>query len=91
MSDRLPTEPPDDFHPTIVAFDVDELFTAEIVIEVNLIPRLRQLRDTLASGLNPNRFGVAVEELPGAARIVIQEQDSSWGLPRGLFRQVGRY
>ena len=73
MLSRFLTEPSDDGHPAIVALEVNECLATEIVVEMNLIPRLGQAFQTLVNGLNPDRAGVTRQKGGGTSLIVVKK------------------
>ena len=67
--------PADDRHPAVGTLVIDQHFPAQVVIEVDLVPRLLQQADALLDGLHPNRIRMRGQERRRAIVGVIQEQD----------------
>src|SRR5208337_1635832 len=59
---RLLAEPADDRHPAVGPFVIDQYFPAQVVIEMNLVPRLLQQLEALLDGLHPHRTRMRGQE-----------------------------
>ncbi len=77
METRFVAEPADDFHAAINLTRVDELFPPEVVIEMNLVPRLDQTRLAFRDCSHPDGFWIFDEKRLGPNGIVIQKQETS--------------
>lgn len=72
---RLLAKPADDRHPAVRTLVIDQHFPAQVVIEMDLVPRLLQQVDALLDGLHANRTRVPGQEHRRTIGGVIQEQD----------------
>ena len=72
---RVLAEPSNDRHPTVIPLVIDQYFPAQVVIEMDLVPRLLQQVDALLDGLHANRTRVPGREHCRAIGSVVQEQD----------------
>jgi hypothetical protein len=70
-------EPSDDGHAAVVSVVVDEVLTAQIMVEVDLIPGFAESAQAVGNGLDPDRLGVETQELSTARRVVVQEENAS--------------
>ncbi len=72
---RLLAKPADDRHPAVGTLVIDQHFPAQVVIEMDLVPRLLQQVNALLDGLHPHRTRMRGQEGRGAIGSVVQEQD----------------
>ena len=72
---RLLAKPADDRHPAVGTLVIDQHFPAQVMIEMDLVPRLLQQLNALLDGLHPHRTRMRGEERRRAIGGVIQEQD----------------
>jgi hypothetical protein len=72
---RFLAEPADDRHPAVGTFVIDQHFPAQIMIEMDLVPRLFQQINALLDGLYRHRTRMRGRESRGPIGGVIQKQD----------------
>jgi len=65
----------DDRHPAVSPLVIDQHFPAQVMIEMNFVPRLLQHVEALLDGLHANRTRVG-QERRGAIGGVIHKQDT---------------
>jgi hypothetical protein len=73
----LQAEPADDRHAAIFTADVDEGLAAEVMVEVDFVPGLTQLGDTVFDRLDPDGSGALLEEGSGTVRIVVEKKNAA--------------
>ncbi len=71
---RLLAKPADDRHPAVRTLVIDQHFPAQVVIEMDLVPRLFQQVKTLPDGLHTHCTGVPGQDRRRAIGGVIQEE-----------------
>jgi len=71
---RFLAEPSHDRHSTVSPLVIDELFPAQVMIEMDLVPWLFQEFEALLDGLHPHRTRMRGQEHRGAIGSVIQKQ-----------------
>ncbi len=77
---RLFTEPADDRHPAVGPLVIDQHFPAQVMIEMDLVPRLLQQLEAPHDGLHPPRTRMRRHESRRAIGGVVQKQDAGcWG------------
>ena len=59
---RFLAEPADDRHPAVGTLVIDQHFPAQVMIEMNLVPRLLQQVEALLDGLHPHRTRMRGQE-----------------------------
>jgi len=72
---RLLAEPADDRHPAVSPLVIDQHFPTQVMIEMDLVPRLLQQAEALLDGLHPHRTRVHGHKSRGAIAGIIQKQD----------------
>jgi len=73
---RSLAEPANDRHPSVGPLVIDQHFPAQVMIEMDLVPRLLQQLEGLLNGLNPHGTRTRGQEPRGAIGGVVQEQDA---------------
>ena len=84
MVARLLAEPADHLHAAIRLVDVDKRLTAEVVIEVHLVPVLDEPAEALVDRLDPDGLRVLEQESLGSTR------DRRRGTRAGARREIRR-
>jgi len=72
---RLLAEPADDRHPAVGTLVINQHFPAQVMIEMDLVPRLLQQLEALLDSLHPQRTRVRGQERQSSIRRVIQKED----------------
>ncbi len=72
---RFLAKPADDRHPAVRTLVIDQHFPAQVMIEVDLVPRLFQQVETLPDGPHSHRTRMRGQERRRAIGSVVQEQD----------------
>ncbi len=72
---RLIAKPADDCHPAVGTLVINQHFPAQVMIEMDLVPRLLQPFEALLDSLHPQRTWVRGQEGQSSIRRVIQKQD----------------
>ena len=70
-------EPANDGHSAVVAIMFDELLPAQVMVQVDLVPRFVESADAIGRGFDPECIGVGTEELNSPTRVVVQEQNAA--------------
>jgi hypothetical protein len=71
------TEPANDGHAAIIAVMINVVLTAQIMIEMNLIPWLVKRLDAVNGGLDPDGIGIDAQKFNGPFRVVVQKQHAA--------------
>jgi hypothetical protein len=75
VESRLGAEPADNGHPTIVPLVIDENLTSQVMVEVDLIPRLGEAGEALFRRPRPHCVGILGNEDLAADGVIVKEQD----------------
>ena len=76
MVARLGAEPADDLHTAVTLVDVDKRLAAQVMIEVNFVPWVGKLAQTVGDSLDPDCLRVVRQERLGPGRVIVEKKDS---------------